>query len=513
MSAFTSSSLARDTLESLGELAASTWPEWKVYLPKALAAVTCKPAASFYLNAEFEKWVSLADSLKLLVVNYGGADAKARVQGFETELGDAKGLWDQLGQWYGNTGTGIEKVAIVSKFWHERWDETESPALWFARLLFLADRLNVLYKADTALAANKTDPSVIAASHASVNNFPLRDIIISFLPASYAESLTPIWTNKSTLEEVKTAVQNLSATRTSREEIAGEEARRVSGMNGPGQAKGKPDGGYQGRQKKGEKGLWPPRLSANRYTNRQKWRGGTCSSCFRDGHCRANCKVRNDKSASARLRTAKLKKNGSLVPLEDANALLVADLVDPDHLTLTALVARLDLTPRQNLLPPSIPPASPASPAPQHASLTVIDNEVQTAPRTFCVTEEHDKNALLPSSAPDLFSALPSSHVSLPSKYILDSGATCHFTTRHDHLHDYKAYTLPRKINGAFGSGGAALGKGILKFAFSSGPFHIAHIMLVPGLGVNLLSMTRLMMAGMRFKNDRATLTLLDNNR
>ncbi|GAA5982937.1 hypothetical protein JCM11641_002631, partial [Rhodosporidiobolus odoratus] len=213
MSASTSSSLAKDTLESLGELTASTWPEWKVYLPKALAAVTREPAASFYLNgvlpkptytllnigdtlkdadkrAEFEKWVSLADSLKLLVVNYGGADAKARVQGFETELGDAKGLWDKLGQWYVNTGTGIEKIAIVSKLWHERWDETESPALWFARLLSLADRPNVAYKADAALAVDKTDPSVIAASHASVNNFLLRDIIISFLPASYAETLT-----------------------------------------------------------------------------------------------------------------------------------------------------------------------------------------------------------------------------------------------------------------------------------------------------------------------------------
>ncbi|GAA5982384.1 hypothetical protein JCM11641_006965 [Rhodosporidiobolus odoratus] len=388
LSSSTSSSLAKDTLESLGELTASTWPEWKVYLPKALAAVAREPATHFYLNgvlpkptytlltigdtlkdadkrAEFEKWVSLADSLKLLVVKYGGQDAKARVQGFQTELGDAKGLWDKLEAWYGNTGTGMEKVAIVSKLWHERWAETESPALWFAP-------------------TNKTNPSVIAASHASLNNFLLRDIIISFLPASYAETLTPIWTNESALDKVKTAIQNLWVTRTSREEMAGEEARRVGKMNTPAPQKGRSEGGYQGRseggyqgrQKKGGKGPSPPHLAADRYTDYQKWRGGTfidskgtkrfrvpqgtCFPCFRDGHRRADCEIKNDHRATARSRTAELKKDNILVPMEDANALLVADLVEPDRPTLAALVAQLDLGPRQNLLPPPAP--SPADP-------------------------------------------------------------------------------------------------------------------------------------------------------
>ncbi|GAA5988537.1 hypothetical protein JCM11641_003308 [Rhodosporidiobolus odoratus] len=548
MSSSTSSSLAKDTLESLGDLSASTWPEWKVYLPKALAAVAREPAANFYLNgvlpkpaysldtirtaladtdkrAEFEKWVSLADSLKLLIVNYGGQDAKARVQGFETEMGDAKGLWDKLEVWYGNTGTGIEKVAIVSKLWHERWDESESPALWFARLFSLSDRLNVAYKADAALATDKTDPSVIAASHAALNNFLLRDIIISFLPASYAETLTPIWTNKSTLDEVKTAIQNLWATRTLREEMAGEEARRVGRANGLA-GKGKSEGGYQGKNRKGGKGPYPPRLAADRYTNYQKWRGGTfvdsqgttrfkipegtCFSCFRDGHRRVECDMKNDRQGTARSRAAELKKNNILVPLEDANALLVADLVDPDRPTLTALVAALNLSTSASsphLLPP--PPSSPP-----HASLSIIDEDVNAVPRNFRVTDDgHDEDALRSAATPDLFSAHPSSHVSLPSKYILDSGATCHFTTRRDHLHNYTPYSTPRNINGAFGSAGVALGEGTVRFSFPSGPVHIASVMLVPALGVNLISMTRLMMAGVCFENDRTTLRLVDEQR
>ncbi|GAA5992529.1 hypothetical protein JCM11641_006983 [Rhodosporidiobolus odoratus] len=469
MSASTASSLAKETLESLGELSASTWPERKVYLPKALVAVTREPAASFYLNGilpkpvytlaniadtlkdadkrlEFERWVSLADSLKLLVVNYGGADAQARVQGFRTELGDAKGLWDKLESGDGNTGTGIEKVAVLSKLWHERWDETESPALWFARFTFLSDRLSIAYKADALLALDQSDLSVIAAKNASLNNFLLRDMIISFLPTSYADTLASNWTSKTALDEVKTSVQNLWASRTSREEIAGEEAR---------------------------------------------WR------------------------------TEELKKDNILVPLEDANALSVADLSEPDRATLTALVARLDALPLHNqafrtsvpTASPALPPPPPAIPQPAaHPSglLSVLDDDVQTVPRFFRVNIAHDKDAVLSSSNSSDLLAARSTHISLPSKYILDSGETRHFTTKRDHLHNFIAYAVPRKINGALGSGGVALGEGVLQFGFPSGPVHIANVMLVPDLGVNLISMTRLMMAGMRIQNDRTTLTLLD---
>ncbi|GAA5996857.1 hypothetical protein JCM11641_002666, partial [Rhodosporidiobolus odoratus] len=334
-------------------------------------------------RSEFERWVSLADSLKLLVVNYGGPDAKARVQGFETEFGDAKGLWEKLESWYGNTGTGIEKVAVLSKLWHERWDETESPALWFARFTSLSERLNVAYKADALLAVNQTDPSVIAAKHASLNNFLLRNMLISFLPSSFADTLAPSWTNKTTLDEVKTSVQNLWATRTSREEIAGEEARRVA-KAGETQQRGKNKGGYQGRkgQQQAPKTFGQNRIPANRYTGHEKWRGGifvdsagvkrfkvppgTCFACFKEGHRRANCEIKGNRQATAKSRAEELRKDDILVPLEDANALSVADLLEPDRATLTALVARLDALPLQNqafrtLLPPSARPSPPAA--------------------------------------------------------------------------------------------------------------------------------------------------------
>ncbi|GAA5984739.1 hypothetical protein JCM11641_002168 [Rhodosporidiobolus odoratus] len=549
MSASTSSSLAKDTLESLGELTAATWQEWKVYLPKALAAVAREPAANSYLNgilkkpdyslstiatvlantekrSEFEKWVSLADSLKLLVVNYGGSDAKARVQGFETELGDAKGLWDKLEGWYGTTGTGIEKVAIVSKLWHERWDEVESPALFFARYTSLSDRLNVAYKADALLATDQSDPSVIAARNASLNDFLLRDMIISFLPSSYTDTLAPNWTSKTTLDEVKTGVQNLWATRTTRKEIAGEEARRV-GRTVTKPQRGRPESGYQGKGKKGGRGKGQARLPADRYTGWEKWRGGTfvdaddmrrfkippgtCFACFKDGHRRVDCEIKDNATATARSRADELKKNGIMVALKDANALIVADMTEPDRPTLTALVARLASLPLNDERQALLAPPAPTSPVP-HASLSVIDEEVATRPRTFRVTDTDDDADTI--SSPDtLFAHSATAHVARPSKYILDSGATKHFTTRRDHLHIYVPDTSPRSISGAFGSVGVALGEGNLRFNFPAGPIILTGVMLVPNLGVNLVSMTCLMMAGMQFLNTRTTLTLLDESR
>ncbi|GAA5875061.1 hypothetical protein JCM1840_001754 [Sporobolomyces johnsonii] len=91
-------------------------------------------------------------------------------------------------------------------------------------------------------------------------------------------------------------------------------------------------------------------------------------------------------------------------------------------------------------------------------------------------------------------------------------GATRHFTTRLDHLHDYRPYPAPRPVGGAFGSGGHALGEGTLVLTLLSGPIAISDVMYVPGLGVNLLSQTRLMLSGMRFSNDRRRLIVKDEN-
>ncbi|GAA5994578.1 hypothetical protein JCM11641_007215, partial [Rhodosporidiobolus odoratus] len=71
-------------------------------------------------------------------------------------------------------------------------------------------------------------------------------------------------------------------------------------------------------------------------------------------------------------------------------------------------------------------------------------------------------------------------------------------------------YTAPRPVGGAFGSAGSAIGEGTLLIRLPHGPISFANVMLVPELGVNLLSMTRMMMAGVRFSNTRKELTIAD---
>ncbi|GAA5998395.1 hypothetical protein JCM11641_003498, partial [Rhodosporidiobolus odoratus] len=209
-----------------------------------------------------------------------------------------------------------------------------------------------------------------------------------------------------------------------------EEARRVA-KAGETQQRGKNEGGYQGRkgQQQAPKTFGQNRIPANRYSGHEKWRGGifvdsagvkrfkvppgTCFACFKEGHRRAKCEIKGNRQATAKSRAEELRKDNILVPLEDANALSVADLLEPDRATLTALAARLDALPLQNqafrtLLPPSARPSPPAAlpdpSSPPSGFFSVIDDDVQTLPRFFRVTDcDHDEGALLSSSVPDLF--------------------------------------------------------------------------------------------------------------
>ncbi|GAA5974474.1 hypothetical protein JCM11641_003239 [Rhodosporidiobolus odoratus] len=95
-------------------------------------------------------------------------------------------------------------------------------------------------------------------------------------------------------------------------------------------------------------------------------------------------------------------------------------------------------------------------------------------------------------------------------EFVLDSGASRHFTTERSFLRYYKPYATPRSVGGAFGSGGKALGEGDIVFNLEGGLIGFKGVMLVPQLGVNLLSMTRMMMAGLVFSNTKEKLRMTD---
>ncbi|GAA5865706.1 hypothetical protein JCM5353_001598, partial [Sporobolomyces roseus] len=105
-------------------------------------------------------------------------------------------------------------------------------------------------------------------------------------------------------------------------------------------------------------------------------------------------------------------------------------------------------------------------------------------------------------------------HVIKVLTYILDSGASDCFTTDLSHLQNYIPFTTPRKIVGAFGSCGEALGSGTLTIDSPFGnPIKIPNVLYAPTLGVNLISMTQMMLMGYKFENTTTTLSIFDPNK
>ncbi|ORY40334.1 hypothetical protein BCR35DRAFT_336502, partial [Leucosporidium creatinivorum] len=398
------------------------------------------------------------------------------------------------------------------------------------------------YKADALLATNQQDSHIIAASNAAINDYLLRDLLLAFIPSELITPLLPHFTATTTLEDAFTAIQNLWETRVSREEMQVEEARRVErfapqqqgGQQSEGSGKGQGKGRWSGKQGGGM------RNAADKYAGFERWRGGifvdsqgrkrfkipsgSCFSCFRDGHFKANCDVKDKPGEAARRRMDELKKDGISVPVQEASALFCADLIQPDGSTLAALVAGYNINEPSAPLPPSDDPAArrvtSQNPLPFQAPI-IVDEELQLDPSAArfvnldgeyglshpCATFLDPLDPLSSTAETALCSDSPS-----PSNYVLDSGATRSFTVERNHLHDYHPYDTPRRVNGAFGSGGEALGEGTLHLKLGSRVVHIKSVMLVPFLGVNLLSMTRMMMSGIRFSNNRTTLSLFDSS-
>ncbi|GAA5905630.1 hypothetical protein JCM5296_000533 [Sporobolomyces johnsonii] len=577
-SSTSASYMYRDALLKLGSLSPTSWPSWAQLLPKVVAGYSGVAGAEWYLTGtikrpkyavadmptvlgdptkrkEYEQWVKLADGLKMVVATYGGADAAARVNRFETRLGDAPGLWKKLEESYGMTETGAERIVQLAAVHNNRWDEVTPPAIWLASLREKQQVVNSSYEADAKLAPDQEDRNTIADRNAAVSDNVLRDLIMGmFLPPSYAEVLQPSVNRKTTLDDLQNLIVNLHATRISRETIAGmESARRVAPAPSPSATPAPTPTPQHSQQQqwrggRGRRARGGPKLAATRYANFERWRGGTfkdangttrfkvppgtCFACFKsDGHLARDCPT----SDQARSRVEEMRKDGISVPMGEAMALMVLDLNPsgemPDGAAIAAFRAMAIQADHYPLPPrPASTPASfrvlaedvdPHTPAFAHAVDVLPSNsdspslDSLAGLRTFTSAPVNDDTT--PSVGRHVFDgdplpdhALRTTAPSPVSDYILDSGATRHFTTRLDHLHDYKPYASPHPVGGAFGSAGHALGEGTVVLTFPSGPVAITNVMYVPGLGVNLLSQTRLMMAGMRFSNDRARMFVKD---
>ncbi|SDA02957.1 BZ3500_MvSof-1268-A1-R1_Chr11-1g03235 [Microbotryum saponariae] len=82
-------------------------------------------------------------------------------------------------------------------------------------------------------------------------------------------------------------------------------------------------------------------------------------------------------------------------------------------------------------------------------------------------------------------------------RYLLDSGATRHMTTRRDLLVDFQPFTTERvRVVGAFKSSAMAVGKGTLRFDANGVPLELRDVLLVPGLSAELVSLASLMKGG-----------------
>ncbi|BGP50135.1 U3 snoRNP protein [Rhodotorula kratochvilovae] len=176
-------------------------------------------------------------------------------------------------------------------------------------------------------------------------------------------------------------------------------------------------------------------------------------------------------------RNAESQKDGIDVPENEANALVVLDVnpgvLAPDQPALTVLFAATTLAPDHEIA--SIRRAAELDPE------DPLKHEITFVYRT--------------ASTP---------------RYILNGGATCHMTTERDVLIDYRAFSTPRRVGGAFSSVGEAIGKGKIALQLSGGTLKLKGVLLTPKLGVNLISQMCLMLDGFTLINTAKVLTMHD---
>ncbi|GAA5972159.1 hypothetical protein JCM3765_007763, partial [Sporobolomyces pararoseus] len=535
-------SLFATNATKLGPISLSNWPEWEEALLRAIVGITGDPFAGMELNGELEmddeesppyeksklkeirkdparleaftKWVKMASTLKDLVLAHGGTDAAAKVSEVEVKFGDAKAVWKVLKDAYSSTETGANNVATLVELFTERWNEsTEAPSSYFSRIRLLQKRLNTNYRSAALASTDDTDKNIISDRNAALSDFLIRDIALAFLPEDYNENILHL-VNKTTttLSTLEQLVGNRYNTRVSREKITEVDARRAeasykisesraveSSKNSKGNGRG-----YAARN--GSK-----KVSAKTCANYKNWRGGTfvdsngverfsiprgtCFKCWKDGHLVAGCPLKGNEEKLGKSRIEELAKNGVSTGSTNVMALLVFDENDNaqhDHAVTTAL--RIHYQNSRNSSSPSSPPPSPHSNFEQ-AHLVTIEGDPLYGSASETVKISAHAFVLTPAIL----------------RYILDSGASRHFTTFLSQLLNYVPYPRPRKINGAFGVCGEAFGEGSIVLESDCGnPVTLHGVMYAPKLGVNLISQTQMMLSGYSFTNNRRTLTITD---
>ncbi|CAI5996503.1 unnamed protein product [Closterium sp. NIES-65] len=92
--------------------------------------------------------------------------------------------------------------------------------------------------------------------------------------------------------------------------------------------------------------------------------------------------------------------------------------------------------------------------------------------------------------------------------WLLDTGATQHMTPRAELLEDVSADAHIKRV--VFGNQDSleVEGRGTLRIAVDGGPMTINNVLVVPGLGANLLSVSQLTTKGMRVNIEGAVMTL-----
>ncbi|GAA5904683.1 hypothetical protein JCM5296_003625 [Sporobolomyces johnsonii] len=551
VSATALSNLFRDKLEAIGHLSVANWTEWSAAAARLTGAILGDHFALKKLDGTVKRpemseaeqtddlgtWTLLGVVFKEVVDQYGGEEAASKIRHIEVEDGDTPKLYKALYTAYSRTTSGSERTAFLVELTLLPYDSTTtSPAQLSSSLIAIQRNLNAACKYDALQASaadQKSDPHTVAALNAAFSNYLLRSLFISKMPEDIARSLEDYAPrNEGYTSLVDRAERMWQDAKQQRAIAEGGSAFRVMGPTRREDRRAEPPPPASTPPTRAEPsptsspvsstpsskpaahtvaqfGKRPKqRLAATKYPNYQRWRGGTrtnrngvevfavprdsCFRCFQAGHFAKDCKYSLEQQASQRVRI--LGEDGIKVQLSDALALFV----DQEEAS------------------------SAEAPAARFIGQPGTQDMVDT---TFHVDEELLKAYFVSSTAaadaavafptiaddpPPLDSlALPQD---LPADYILDTGANHHYTTRVDHLRRYKPFPRPMRIGGAFSSGGWAYGSGSVVFAFPGRTVMITNVYYIPLLGVNLLSQTTLMLAGIRFSNTRSTLKVADED-
>lgn len=214
-------------------------------------------------------------------------------------------------------------------------------------------------------------------------------------------------------------------------------------------------------------GAWPAGI--NPATDRFRVADGQCWRCFGFGHISKNCPI-TERHKQGEARSAVLAKYGIHVDAENTYGLIAE--IQPQTVRPGISEAEIEA---EDALERQAPPHLDAPT--ETAGMAAATVDVTTTDATS------DVNAFLASD-------------SKPSRFILDSGATRHMTECLHLLSDYRQFTTPLTIGGAFNSKGIGLREGKMTLSIGQRPLTLHNVLYAPNLGTNLVSSIALSEAG-----------------